>query len=270
MTELGLYDTTATIDYILAHTGFKDVITLGHSMGTTNVLIAASLRPEYQDKVRLNMLWGQSVFIGNMNSKGGLEVFYTKYQKYNYNNQQSAFAGSAFQKKIMSVFCDPDNKIGQMCIYILGAMSGFGSTQTVESAAQKMTTKYPSGSSLNVAKHMVQNMRSGEFTQLSYGLKGNMKRYGAPTPPSYPIGNVTTPTAIYYACCNDQLSDAKDAHILKRRLRNVVHFKEIAYKYWNHGDYLWAKDGYKLLYRDALMLIDQYTPLEYRSRIPFE
>ncbi|KAL1454298.1 hypothetical protein WDU94_010570, partial [Cyamophila willieti] len=79
MTELGIYDTTATIDYILANTGFKDVITLGHSMATGNVLIATSLRPEYQDKVRLNMLWGQSIFIGNMQSKGEMDIVYTQY-----------------------------------------------------------------------------------------------------------------------------------------------------------------------------------------------
>ncbi|XP_026675895.1 lipase 3-like [Diaphorina citri] len=82
MNELGLYDTTATIDYILNQTGHNSLITLGHSLGTTNVLIAGSLRPEYQTKVRLNVLWAQSAFLGNLVTRDMLEGLYGIYAEY--------------------------------------------------------------------------------------------------------------------------------------------------------------------------------------------
>ncbi|KAL1460136.1 hypothetical protein WDU94_012074 [Cyamophila willieti] len=97
-----------------------------------------------------------------------------------------------------------------------------------------------------------------------------MKLYGTPLPHDYPIGKITIPTAIYYSCCNDFLSSVKDTKLLKNQLRNVVKFYSVPDKKFNHGDFLWAKDGYKLLYRDTILLIDDYTPAPYRSKLPLD
>lgn len=76
---MGVYDTPATIDYILNTTGHSSVIALGHSLGSTNVLVAASMRPEYQDKVKLNILWAQSVYMGNIKVRDWFDVLYSVY-----------------------------------------------------------------------------------------------------------------------------------------------------------------------------------------------
>uniref|UniRef100_A0A8D8QST3 Lysosomal acid lipase/cholesteryl ester hydrolase n=1 Tax=Cacopsylla melanoneura TaxID=428564 RepID=A0A8D8QST3_9HEMI len=109
---------------------------------------------------------------------------------------------------------------------------------------------------------------SGEYKPLSYKRKENLRRYGTPEPSPYPLGKVKVPVAMYYSCCNDFLSSKADNILLKKKLNNVVRFQEIAYKKFNHGDFLYGKDSYRLLYRDVLILIDQYTPWEYRSKIP--
>ncbi|KAL1453961.1 hypothetical protein WDU94_010262, partial [Cyamophila willieti] len=77
MHELGVYDTTATIDYILNSTGHKSVITLGHSMGTTNVLIATSTRPEYEQKIALSILMAPTVFLSHIVSEKFMDVLYS-------------------------------------------------------------------------------------------------------------------------------------------------------------------------------------------------
>ncbi|KAL1460135.1 hypothetical protein WDU94_012073, partial [Cyamophila willieti] len=79
MHELGYYDTTASIDYILNVTGHKSVITIGHSMGTTNVLIAASTRPEYQEKIALSILYAQGVYLFNVPGKDNGEANFSQY-----------------------------------------------------------------------------------------------------------------------------------------------------------------------------------------------
>ncbi|KAI5744617.1 hypothetical protein M8J76_003875 [Diaphorina citri] len=229
--EMGLYDTPALIDYILAETDHKTLITLGHSLGSTNVLIATSLRPEYQAK-----RW---IFDGNT---------------------QSVLEIGKDQDRSLRKVCGPKSPVVKICMTILALVSGFQSNQTVESAVLKLMTKFPSSSSLNTIKQVIQNIETGEFKPLSYGIRENLRRYGTPYPPLYPIGNINTPSALYFGCCNDLLSSSKDSHILRKQLRNVVKFYEIPYKRFSHGDFLWAVESYRLIYKDTIDLIEAYNP----------
>lgn len=49
--ELGVYDTTAGIDFILNKTGHDKLHMGGYSFGATICLIALAERPEYNDKI---------------------------------------------------------------------------------------------------------------------------------------------------------------------------------------------------------------------------
>uniref|UniRef100_A0A8D8SRC0 Lipase 1 n=1 Tax=Cacopsylla melanoneura TaxID=428564 RepID=A0A8D8SRC0_9HEMI len=146
--------------------------------------------------------------------------------------------------------------------------SGLASTQTQKDSVMRMMTKFPAGTSLNVIKQQVNNLREGGFRPLTYGRKKNLRLYGTTMPQDYPIGKIKIPTAIYYSCCNDFLSSRKDAKQLKNKLTSVVKYYSVPDKMFNHGDFLWAKDGYKLLYRDTILLIDEYTSAPYRSKLP--
>ncbi|KAL1459542.1 hypothetical protein WDU94_011512 [Cyamophila willieti] len=270
--EYGRYDTTASIDYILNMTGHKSVITIGHSNGCGNVLTMAALRPEYNDKVLLNILWGQAVMLKHQVGKGMIDFIYGFYSRYaNFDNEEGVLHPGSEKYRLMMYFCDPSEgpQFGRdVCYWLMKIISGTGSNQTDIPATQKMMTKFPAGTSYNVLKQMVENMRSGEYKPLSFKREENLRRYGVPEPSPYPIGKVKIPTAIYYSCCNDMLSSKADNIHLKNRLTNVIKFHEVAYKKFNHGDFLWALESYRLLYKDVLVLIDQYTPWQYRSKIP--
>ena len=45
--QMGVYDQPAMIDYITEHTGQKKLTYMGHSEGTTQMFIGASLKPDY-------------------------------------------------------------------------------------------------------------------------------------------------------------------------------------------------------------------------------
>jgi len=49
--EIGYYDIPAEIDYILDHTGNKNLTFIGFSMGASAFLVSMSTRPEYNSKV---------------------------------------------------------------------------------------------------------------------------------------------------------------------------------------------------------------------------
>jgi Predicted hydrolases or acyltransferases (alpha/beta hydrolase superfamily) len=62
---MGYYDMPATIDYILNITKEAKVYYIGHSMGTTMLFVMASLRPEYNDKIRLGMALAPIAYLRN-------------------------------------------------------------------------------------------------------------------------------------------------------------------------------------------------------------
>ncbi|KAI5732956.1 hypothetical protein M8J76_006094 [Diaphorina citri] len=243
LSELGLYDTTATIDYILNQTGHNSLITLGHSLGTTNVLIAGSLRPEYQTKVRLNILWAQSVFLGHMARKDLSETIFSNYVRL-FDTKMEV---GPVARILNQIICNPNILVEDLCtpfISLASVLVGNVNNQTDLVAVEKIRKTFPSSTSLN----------------LSYGRKGNLKRYGTIEPPLYPIEKFNTPTAIYFACCNDFLSNSMDTRLLRERLKHVVKFYEIPYKMFSHADYLFAVDSYRLLYEDVMATIDKYNP----------
>lgn len=49
--EIGLYDVSKTIDYVLSKTRSRDLNVICHSQGCTSLLVLLSLRPEYNQKV---------------------------------------------------------------------------------------------------------------------------------------------------------------------------------------------------------------------------
>lgn len=63
---MGKYDLPATIDYILQKTAQKSIYYVGHSQGGTSLYTIMSLKPEYNEKVRLAVLLGPGGLMGRL------------------------------------------------------------------------------------------------------------------------------------------------------------------------------------------------------------
>lgn len=50
---MGVYDLPAELDYAMARSGNKKFYYIGHSMGNTMMFVLLSMRPKYNDKVKL-------------------------------------------------------------------------------------------------------------------------------------------------------------------------------------------------------------------------
>ncbi|KAL1460050.1 hypothetical protein WDU94_011990 [Cyamophila willieti] len=267
--ELGIYDTTATIDYILNMTGYKQLITIGHSLGTTNVMVAASTRPEYNEKVALSILWAQSSYLSHMKVKNLLDTLYSIYVRWlDWPHDTKFFVYDQEPERTLRGACSPGSPMKALCVMLLRELSGPNSNQGNQYSASKMLYRIPTGSSIWVIRQMIQNIRNGKFMPYNYGPEKNLMKYGVKMPSEYPIETMTVPTAIYFACCNDYLSSSKDNHILMKKIPKLVQFYEIPYKRFNHGDFLWAKDSYDLFYRDVIGQIDKYSGFSVQKTKP--
>jgi len=54
---MGFFDVPAVIDKIISVTGQRKIYYFGYSMGTTQIMVLLSERPEYNDKIKLVFMW---------------------------------------------------------------------------------------------------------------------------------------------------------------------------------------------------------------------
>ena len=63
---MGKYDLPAEIDHVVKTTGSPKIYYIGFSMGTSMFWIMLSLRPEYNERIRLMTALAPVVYINNM------------------------------------------------------------------------------------------------------------------------------------------------------------------------------------------------------------
>lgn len=67
--HIGQKDVPAFIDFVIERTGFEKVSYVGYSQGTTTLLVLASTRPEYNDKILHSYLLGPAAFLNHTENK---------------------------------------------------------------------------------------------------------------------------------------------------------------------------------------------------------
>lgn len=72
--EMGVYDLSSMVDYVLKHTGQKSMHFVGVSQGATIFLVLTSLHPEYNNKFKTAQLLAPVAFVSNM--KGPIAKFF--------------------------------------------------------------------------------------------------------------------------------------------------------------------------------------------------
>ncbi|GLH11351.1 Lipase [Gryllus bimaculatus] len=81
---------------------------------------------------------------------------------------------------------------------------------------------------------------------MDHGAKENLRRYGSPRPPDYPLRNVTAPVALYGVIK------------LSKVLPNVVSLHIIKEKFFNHMDFFYSTNMEKLLMNHVLDIMQRF------------
>nr|CAD7609807.1 unnamed protein product [Timema genevievae] len=258
--ESGVYDLPAMIDYVLSRTSQSNLYYIGHSMGTTMFYVMASMRPEYNAKIRAQFSLAPVAFMSNLKSpvirlmatfEDTLDILLKMIGVYEF------LPNSEFLTLVGGLFCDDDDITQQLCDNVLFLLCGYDQDQLNTTALPVLLGHIPAGASTNQMIHYAQGVNSAKFRQFSYGLIKNLATYGSLTPPDYDLSKITAPVFLHWSD-NDLMADPKDVQELNGKLPNVKGSIRVPYAAFNHLDYMWAIDGKTLVYDTVLENMKKY------------
>lgn len=201
--EIGIYDVTAAIDYVLEKTGADKLHYSGVSQGTTVFLIALSMRPEYNEKVASSYLMAP---VGSLANIGG-------FVKFIIDTQLAAFQIDTFKgmnvfyfplkhelvRQVIESFCD-DPIRSTLCQAVTEMVIGpFNPLIKVDKVIIQLVRYFFDNASLKLFEHYYQISKSKKFQQFDYGVSGNYERYKRKTPPEYNLSMIEVPVTLMSA-----------------------------------------------------------------------
>ncbi|XP_038212159.1 lipase 3-like [Zerene cesonia] len=259
--EIGVIDLPTMIDYVLQKTNTKQLSYIGHSQGTTAFFVMCSQKPEYNDKIRVMIALSAVAWMSHLVSPVmRLLVPFTPYilgvseAAHIYEITPDTKAFQVFRQAV----CGNELLAITVCVNSYFIVSGFDYSQINFKQLPVLFTHNPTSSSVKQATHYSQLISSGTFRQYDYGAWGNLHKYRSVVPPSYPVNKISAPVAIFYSE-GDWLSSVSDVNILRSKLPNVVEFYKVPLKYFNHYDFIWAKDIKTLILPRMLELLEKYN-----------
>ncbi|CAH1395540.1 unnamed protein product [Nezara viridula] len=257
--EMGYYDQPAIIDFILNKTNHEKLFYIGHSQGTTQFFALMSTRPEYNEKVIHMSALAPIAFLDHTRGTLRALTFFANYivKVARFFNIYNVLSSSPWIRRIENIFCKTLPMSDIICENILFLIAGFDAQNVNKTLIPIITTYTPAGASTKQLVHFGQLANNGQrFLQYNYGWYKNMIHYRQPTPPPYDLSLVTTPITLHYSH-NDWVSGVNDVQKLYSSLPNAEG-KLVPFYYFNHLDFMWAKDAWKLLYKPMLEIIQRY------------
>lgn len=248
--EIGLYDLPAMIDFITQETAQAKIHYVGHSQGTTAFFVLASLRPEYNDKIRSAQLLSPAAYLGRMTSplmraiaptidKGGVVADLLGSNEFLPSSDLLRIGGS--------LECRNSSPIQEVCNNVLFLSSGYGSKKLNRNIIPEIVANTPAGASVKQFVHYAQLVNSKKFRRFDYGWFRNVFTYGSFSPPEYPVERVSCPLVLYYSS-NDWWAAVADVQMLKDRLVSVAGYYLITDPEFNQLDFIYATDVQTLVY----------------------
>ncbi|EAT34385.1 AAEL013365-PA [Aedes aegypti] len=245
--ELGLYDLSALVDYVLKVTNQKKLHYIGHSQGSTQFLVLTTLRPEYNDVFISTHLSAPVAYIHHATNPAviltkradELEAASRLTGIYELGGRG---AGSYVDAIIRA------NQLGfiPLDLILLNLWYVMGYHDSINRTMLPDLLKYsPAGGSIYQVLHYIQLFNARNFQQYDFGSEENLKRYGTAQPPSYPLHKITAPTYIYYGE-SDNLNQPADLDALAERLPNLQLKFKVPVRRWNHVDFLYGNGAHRL------------------------
>ncbi|KAH8382220.1 hypothetical protein KR009_002448 [Drosophila setifemur] len=258
--EIGYYDIAAAIDYTLSTENGKGqtgIHYVGHSQGTTVVMVLLSARPEYNAKVKTVHLLAPVAFMNHMddfmvNSLSPYLGFNNVYSKLFCSQEFLPY--NDFFLAMMFNMCLPNSVVSGFCSDSDNTNEELGRTNTT--ASGMLTGVMPAGVSTDQILHYMQEHQSGHFRQFDFGTKKNLVAYGTETPPDYPTDQITGEMHLWYSD-NDEMSAVEDVLRLAETLPNkVMHHMEDPL--WDHMDFSSNWEVRKYINDPIIAIMDEY------------
>lgn len=250
--EIGVYDLPSMIDYALNVSGKVSLYYIGHSQGTTTFYVMGSMKPEYNNKVKLMFSLSPVAWLGHSSSI--LVKIFSPAHNILGNllpNINTYSPSTEFFNKIMSWICSIDGKTCERNVFNI-----VDKTLYINSTMMSVILGHvPAGSSTLQFIHYGQLVESGRFCRYDYNGERNVALYGEWSPPDYDLSLITVPVSLYYSG-NDWFSDPRDVDILKQHLPNVYDYYYVSD--FSHLDFIYGAEAKSTIYDRILMQIDEF------------
>lgn len=257
--EMGMYDLPAFIDYILYRTGQSKLSCIGHSQGNTIFYVLGSMRPEYNDKIRLMIALAPICYLYHLPepAKSIVQAWPVISDFLTAVGHEEVFGHNSIERKIVKSLCRRKDSYELCGKGILMNIAGNDPEELEPEFLTTVVAYYPSSTSRKCGTHLLQMGLKKDFSQIDYGAMGNLAAYNSVTPPNYDLGKVTMKIALLVAS-NDKMNSLTDVKILRRRLPNVVDYYVISWSKFNHADYVWGRNMAKHLFPKVFSLLELF------------
>ena len=261
---MGERDLPAFIDFILETTGFKQLSYVGHSEGTTQMFLGASLQPEYfKEKINLFVALAPVANTAHTTSTffkaASAHVSLIKFVLIRVLNIRCWIPSSlASYDKALVAACG--EKYASQCAQAASFMfSRLGIHDQLDEASRLplIIAGAPAGSGYRTFLYYAQMTNDQRYSLYDYGRVKNNQIYGQKYAPLVPIENLDIPVALFSGS-QDTVGDPEDVAFISAKLGDkVVYQKEY---YLNHYSFVLAKD--MSWFEDVIDLIGQYNVIE--------
>ncbi|XP_028159020.1 lipase 1-like [Ostrinia furnacalis] len=257
--EIALYDLPATIDHILNNTGQPSLSAIGHSQGNTIFYVLGSMRPEYNDKIKILIALAPVCYLHHLQppSRHVVEAWPFVDELLSLAGTEEVFGEQTLEIHILKTVCTQKGSYEICAKRFLLALAGMDPEELEPEFLPVVMSHYPSGTSRKGGTHLLQQGLKKSFAQMDYGVEKNLVVYNSVSPPSYDLGKVRMRVALI-AAANDGMSALADVKLLRARLPNVVEYQVLERSRCNHLDYVWGRRMAKYLLPHVFSLLERF------------
>ncbi|XP_011499581.1 PREDICTED: lipase 3-like [Ceratosolen solmsi marchali] len=256
--ELGLYDLPAIITYI-SELKNDSLFCVGHSMAATTFSVMAIERPEVAKNIKAMITLAPATYLHHI--KGPVKLlsfFWRELQRIsNALGIYEVFPRNIFVDNFAQYICKKQILRNIFCSNSLFLIAGYNPEQLDYSLLSKIWSDFPSGTSMKLFIHWLQQMTVNKLRKFDYGSRLNLEVYNNSRPPSYDLSKIQVPVAVFWSE-NDWLVDKKDVQYFYNQIPIKLGNYNIKHSKFNHFDFLWAVDAPELVYYKILQVMADY------------
>ncbi|CAG9793273.1 unnamed protein product [Diatraea saccharalis] len=255
--EIGLYDLSANIDFVLNKTNQAQLTLIGFSQGNQIWYVLGSIRPEYNAKVKAVIALAPIAYMNHVKVPllagwPPLDVFLKT------TGNEELFGYDSLLNRAARTVCTKVRTGAEYCLnFFIYPISGRNPEDLEPEFMPTFMGHCPTSTARKLLSHMAQVVVSKRFQQYSHGITGNLKEYGTLKPPLYPLYNITTKVELLVGL-NDLQANVEDVRILHQLLPNSS-YHEIDNKLWTHLDFAFGKNMYIHLFPLVLDLLKKHN-----------
>lgn len=257
--EHGYFDIPAIVDYVLNATQQTKLNYIGHSQGTTDFFVMASLKPEYNAKIQVSINVAPVAYMRHIRSfipKLISPAHVLIRAILNELGLRELLGRQQIVHFVSEFLCQfaPEDVCGTGLTLTTGYKRGYIKPRNLAIVFGHLI----SGISSKDLIHYAQLIATGRFQRFDDGMAENLKKYGTVIPPEYDVSKITS--AVVLICArNDFVSELEDIAILRSKLQNVVEYYVVPDPYWSHNDHFYARKAPKLVFSKILEQLNKVS-----------